>query len=46
MALNNFKAELKLRWMKHCVLSVLGVSNAENDDGANSDNIFTIKDTN
>ena len=46
MPLNNFKVELKLRWTKHCVLSVLGVSNAENDDGANSDNIFTIKDTN
>ena len=41
----NLKAELKLRWTKHCVLPVLGSANADDDDGANSNNIiFTIKD--
>ena len=38
------KIELKLQWMKHCVLSVLGNEN----DNANADSnniIFTIKDT-
>ena len=36
---------MKLRWTKHCALSVLGSVNADNDDGYSSDNIiFTIKD--
>ena len=44
MSLVNGKVELKLRWTKHCVLSVLGVANADNADGANSNNTsFTIK---
>ena len=30
--------------MKQCVLSVLGFANADNEDGANSNNIFIIKD--
>ena len=39
----NCKVELKLRWTKHCVLSVLGDEN----DNANADSniTFTIKDT-
>ena len=42
MPLINCKVELKLRWSKHCVLSV-----ARTDKGNNDDNniIFTIKDT-
>ena len=40
----NCKVELKLRWIKHCVLSVLGDKN--NDANVDSTNIiFTIKDT-
>ena len=43
MPLINCKAELKIRWTKHCVLSVTGTDNA---NGNNDDNvIFTIKDT-
>ena len=44
MPLINSIVELKLRWKKHFVLSVLGV---DNDDNSNPDpnNIFTIKDT-
>ena len=44
MSLINYKVELKLRWTKHCVLSVAGTDNA---NGNNDDNniIFTIKDT-
>ena len=45
MPLVNCKVELKLRWMKHYVSSVLVVANADNDDGANFNNIVTIKDT-
>ena len=42
----NCEVELKLRWTKHCALSVLDVANDDNDDGANSNNIiFAIKDT-
>ena len=39
----NCKVELKLRWSKHCILSVAGADNA---NGNNDDNdiIFTIKD--
>ena len=40
----NYKVELKLRWTKHCVLSVLG----NEHDNANTDSnntIFTFKDT-
>ena len=45
MPLINCKVELKLKWSKHCVLSVDG---ADNVNGNNNDNniIFTIKDTN
>ena len=39
MPLNNCKIELKLRWTKHCVSSVIGTANADNDDDANSNNI-------
>ena len=44
MLLINCKVELKLRWKKHCVLSVAGTDNA---NGNNDDNniIFTMKDT-
>ena len=40
----NCKVELKLRWTKHCVLSVAGADNA---NGNNNDNnvIFIIKGT-
>ena len=39
------KVELKIRWKKHCVLSVAGTNNAvgNNDD---SNIVFTIKNTN
>ena len=41
----NCKVELKRKWMKHCIYSVLCVANADND-GTNSINIsFTVKDT-
>ena len=40
--LSNCKVELKLRWMKHCIVSSAGVEN----DNPNSNNIiFTIEDT-
>ena len=44
MPLINCKVELKLRWTKHCVLSVAVIDNA---NGNNDDNniTFTIKDT-
>ena len=43
MPLINCRAELKLRWAKHCVLSVRGAAN--DDNGNNSNNIiFTIND--
>ena len=36
------KAELKIRWTKHCILSAV----ANDNDGVNPNNIiFTIKDT-
>ena len=42
----HYKDELKFRWTKHCVLSVLGAVNADNDDNANSIDItFIIKET-
>ena len=45
MPLVNCKVELKLRWTKYYVLSVLGAVSAD-DNGVNSNNIiFTIKDT-
>ena len=40
MPLVNCKVELKLKWRKFCVLSVV----ANDNDDANSDIIFTIKD--
>ena len=44
MPLINYKVELKLRWTKHCVLSVAGTDNVNgNNDDKNI--IFTIKDT-
>ena len=44
MPLINCKAELKLTWTKHCILSVAGTDNA---NGSNDKNniIFTIKNT-
>ena len=43
MPLINCKVEIKLRWTKYCVLSVVGADNTNDND---SDNIiFTIKDT-
>ena len=44
MPLNNPKVEFKIRWRRHCVLSVAGTDNANstNDD---NDIIFTINDT-
>ena len=44
MPLINCKVELKLRWSKHCVLSVAGTDNANSDNDDNNI-IFTIKDT-
>ena len=44
MPLINCKVELKLRWSKHCVLSVSGIDNA-NCNTDNNNIIFTIKDT-
>ena len=42
MPLINCKVKLKLKWINHCFLSVIGNYN----DDANSNNItFTIKDT-
>ena len=46
MPLLHYKDELKFRWTKHCVLSVRGAVNADNDDNANSIDItFIIKET-
>ena len=39
--LSNCKIELKLRWMKHCVLALVGVEN----NNADSNSIFTITGT-
>ena len=44
MPLFNCKVELKLRWTKHCVLSVAGTYNANRKNG-NNNTIFAIKDT-
>ena len=38
----NCTIELKIRWMKHCVLASAGT---ENDDANSNNIIFTIKDT-
>ena len=41
MPLINWKVDLKLKWMKHCVLS----ANGNHNDNANSNNIiFTLKE--
>ena len=40
----NCKEELKLRWTKHCVLSVGGTDNANGNNDSNNI-MFTIKDT-
>ena len=42
MLLINFKNKLKLNWTNHCLLSVAG---ADNDDNNLNNAIFTIKDT-
>ena len=42
MPLINCKIELKLKWTKHCVLVAAG---GVDNDNANSDIIFTVKDT-
>ena len=40
----NWLIELTIRWTKHSVLSVLGATNGDNDDVANSNSItFTIR---
>ena len=44
MPLIHWKVELKLRWAKHCGLSVAGTDNA-NGNNDDNDTIFTIKDT-
>ena len=44
MPLINCKVELKLKWEKHCVLSVCGVDNV-NGNGDDNNVISTIKDT-
>ena len=44
MPLINCKVKLKLRWSKHCVLSVGGTDNV-NGNNDNKNCIFTIKDT-
>ena len=44
MPLINLKVKSKLRWWKHCVLSVLGNEN-DNDNEDPSIIVFTIKDT-
>ena len=44
MPLINCKVELKLRRMKHCVLSMLGNKN-DNGNVDSNDIIFTVKDT-
>ena len=36
MPLINYKIELKFRWRKHVVLSVVGAANGDNDDDAKS----------
>ena len=40
----NCKVEIKIRWTKHCVLSVGGTDSA-NGNNDNNNIIFTIKDT-
>ena len=42
MLLINCKVELKLRWIKHCVLTSAGV---QNDNGDSNNIVFTIKYT-
>ena len=42
MPLINCKIELKLKWIKCCVLSTVG---ADNNDANSNNIIFTIKDT-
>ena len=44
MPLINCKVELRLRWSKHCVLSVAGTGNA-NGNNHDNNNIFAIKET-
>ena len=43
MPLSYCKVELKLRWTKHCVLSVAGIDNSNGNNYYKI--IFTIKDT-
>ena len=42
MSLISYKVELKLWWIKTCVLAAAAV---ENEDADYNDTIFTIKDT-
>ena len=40
------KVELNFRWIKHCILFVLGAANTDNDDSPNFNHIlFTIQVT-
>ena len=45
MPLINCKVELKLKWIKYCVLSLAGTENGVNDNNNTNNIIFTIKDT-
>ena len=42
MSLISCKFQSKLRWTKHCVLSMLGVANGDNGDDANSKVLFLL----
>ena len=45
MPLINCKVELKLKWIKYCVLSAAGNENVINDNDNTNNIIFTIKNT-
>ena len=45
MLLINCKVDLKLKWTKHCVLSVASTENGVNYNNNANNIIFTIKDT-
>ena len=46
MPLINWKIELKLKWKKQCIKQCILVIGSNHKDGANSKNVFTIRDTN
>ena len=45
MPLTKFKVELKLKWIKYCVLPASDTKNVINDDANANNIIFTIKVT-